>query len=42
VKLVGQVTMWPEELRNKYTGVVFIYYNTGYEEIADVNVTTSM
>jgi len=34
--------MWPEELSDNYTGVVSIYYNTGYKEIVDVNMTTPM
>jgi len=38
VKLIRQITAWPEELCDSYTGVVFIYYKTGYEEIVNVNV----
>jgi len=41
-KLVRQITIWPKESSDTYTGVVFTYYNTGCKEIADVNVTTPM
>jgi len=41
-KLIGQITIWPKESSDTYTGVVFAYYNTGCKEIVDVNVTTNM
>jgi len=34
--------MWLEKLSDNYTGVAFIYYNTGYKEIVDVNINTPM
>ena len=30
--------MWVEELSDKYTPAVFVYYNTGNKEIADVRL----